>query len=827
MAVWLLMIAALAGGARSEEPCATCGETPFPDGVAFLNSQGFPPNGFKVLMAWNETAPADLTQVVYGYHVLPMDGSPAFDLYSDVSGQFIDEARLAKLGIKPKNWDLRPREAPSETPRAKAAAKPQPPVPVGVTNAVRPAATVDMPAIDMNKVLSEDDTGASLPQKGVVRIGVFQDLTMPIAIASGVQSVGEWRTLPNDTHLWSVTINSPDAKGVRIHFSELHLPQGGQVLVYNALDPKECYGPYVAPYPGESDIWSATCFSEAVAVECSVPSAVSESDVDLKIDRAIYVYRGFESLQWAKSAAGSCNLDVTCYNEWDATARGVGGIGSVGSTGYLWCTGSLLVDTNPATNVPYFLAAHHCVGGQSGSRGASSIEVYWLYQTPTCNGTPPSPATVPRTTGGADYLAGSGGTGYDGGGNDFTLLRLRNTPPTGLTYLGWSTVAHPLGTAVTCIHHPWGDFKRIAFANLTAGDNDYPDLFHKVTYSAGTTEPGSSGSPLMLSSTAQIIGQLWGGTASCSLLLGPDYYGRFDVTFPVVKSYLDPVSAAPTVDFSASDYTESEGAGAVEVTVHLNVGPGSPQAEVTYATSNGTAEADADYQATSGTLTFEGTQQSQTFTVTIYDDTHKESDETIVLTLSNPVGCTLAGANNNPAVITIQDNDPDTDGDGLSDYDEMHGVFGYTSDPNKADTDGDGLSDYEEVMGTLGYITDPDNPDTDGDGLSDGEEVLGTLGYITDPNNPDTDGDGLSDGDEVLGTLGYTSDPNNPDTDGDGISDYDEVHGTLGYVTDPNNPDTDEDRLSDRTEYYMGTDPTQVNGVSALSVPFFREAPVP
>ena len=113
MAVWLLMIAAFAGAARSEEPCATCGETPFPDAVAFLNSQGFPPNSFKVLMAWNETAPADLTQVVYGYHVLPMDGSPAFDLYSDVSGQFIDEARLAKLGIKPKNWDLRPREAPS------------------------------------------------------------------------------------------------------------------------------------------------------------------------------------------------------------------------------------------------------------------------------------------------------------------------------------------------------------------------------------------------------------------------------------------------------------------------------------------------------------------------------------------------------------------------------------------------------------------------------------------------------------------------------------------------------------------------------------------
>jgi len=40
----------------------------------------------------------------------------------------------------------------------------------------------------------------------------------------------------------------------------------------------------------------------------------------------------------------------------------------------------------------------------------------------------------------------------------------------------------------------------------------------------------------------------------------------------------------------------------------------------------------------------------------------------------------------------------------------------------------------------------PTNPDTDGDGLSDGEEVNT---YNTDPTNPDTDGDGLNDGEEV------------------------------------------------------------------------------
>ncbi len=58
------------------------------------------------------------------------------------------------------------------------------------------------------------------------------------------------------------------------------------------------------------------------------------------------------------------------------------------------------------------------------------------------------------------------------------------------------------------------------------------------------------------------------------------------------------------------------------------------------------------------------------------------------------------------------------------------------------DTDKDGLDDVREKE--IG--TDPNNPDTDGDGLSDGDEVLI---WKTNPLNSDTDGDGYPDGKEV------------------------------------------------------------------------------
>ncbi|HOT50358.1 MAG TPA: thrombospondin type 3 repeat-containing protein, partial [Candidatus Hydrogenedentes bacterium] len=81
---------------------------------------------------------------------------------------------------------------------------------------------------------------------------------------------------------------------------------------------------------------------------------------------------------------------------------------------------------------------------------------------------------------------------------------------------------------------------------------------------------------------------------------------------------------------------------------------------------------------------------------------------TFRLILSNPSGCELPPTGNNPATITILDDDLDNDGDGLSDYDEIHAVYGYVTDPFNPDTDGDGYTDYEEIMVLIhGIKSDP------------------------------------------------------------------------------------------------------------------------
>lgn len=119
--------------------------------------------------------------------------------------------------------------------------------------------------------------------------------------------------------------------------------------------------------------------------------------------------------------------------------------------------------------------------------------------------------------------------------------------------------------------------------------------------------------------------------------------------------------------------------------------------------------------------------------------------------------------------------------------------FEITKDNRPQDTDGDTLSDSDEVK----YKTDAKLADTDKDEFFDGYEVK----YGCDPTKADTDADGLSDFDEF--TV-YHSDCTKKDTDDDSLTDQQEVN---TYKSDPLKKDTDSDGNDDGTEVKNGFNP--------------------
>jgi len=159
----------------------------------------------------------------------------------------------------------------------------------------------------------------------------------------------------------------------------------------------------------------------------------------------------------------------------------------------------------------------------------------------------------------------------------------------------------------------------------------------------------------------------------------------------------------------------------------------------------------------------------------------------------------------------------DTDGDKLTDGDEVNNGFD-PLDP-KGDFDQDGLSDADETFGTspCGKVTDPKDSDTDDDTLSDGVECLGKVPapysysgskQTCDPTKKDTDGDGFDDKEEgSAGVDGYNTGCKEPDTDFGGVSDYNEwLLAKAGFPHNPQNglddkSDFDNDGISDWDEY--------------------------
>ncbi len=189
---------------------------------------------------------------------------------------------------------------------------------------------------------------------------------------------------------------------------------------------------------------------------------------------------------------------------------------------------------------PFLLTANHCINDQL---WAHSLEVWWFYEQDACeDGARPNPAMAPRSTGGARFLVGAS---MDGG-TDLSLLLLNQAPPMTTAYLGFATRPIEVREPVVSVHHPSGEVKRISFGDISdigspreGGQPLVPYThFHEVLWREGSTERGSSGAPLMLEETAQIIGHLYGGYASCDNMSEPDYYGRLDIGFPLMRPWL-------------------------------------------------------------------------------------------------------------------------------------------------------------------------------------------------------------------------------------------------------------------------------------------------
>jgi hypothetical protein len=114
--------------------------------------------------------------------------------------------------------------------------------------------------------------------------------------------------------------------------------------------------------------------------------------------------------------------------------------------------------------------------------------------------------------------------------------------------------------------------------------------------------------------------------------------------------------AGGTIAFAGATHLVPENRGTYNVPV-VRAGGIASSVTVNYAVTGGTATGGGvDYTLASGTITFLAGQTTATIPITIVDDTSVESDESIVLQLSNPTGGASLGTPS-AATVVITDND--------------------------------------------------------------------------------------------------------------------------------------------------------------------------
>ncbi len=115
---------------------------------------------------------------------------------------------------------------------------------------------------------------------------------------------------------------------------------------------------------------------------------------------------------------------------------------------------------------------------------------------------------------------------------------------------------------------------------------------------------------------------------------------------------------AGTLRFSLGSYSVGEGGGPATVTVE-RVNGDDGTVSIQYSTTAGTATAGQDFTVVSGTLNWAADDGSpRTFSVPVLNDPTDESNETVLLLLSNPTGGAALDTDLRNANLTITDDDP-------------------------------------------------------------------------------------------------------------------------------------------------------------------------
>ncbi|BDT68586.1 lysyl endopeptidase [Comamonadaceae bacterium OS-1] len=408
-----------------------------------------------------------------------------------------------------------------------------------------------------------------LAQKGVPQqIGLPRDVAATATVAA-TSALLQWQATATGGRVAAISIHSGLAVGLRLGVLVKSLPASATLRVYaqgagkaytiaaqDVLDTLARNRAAGDASDAGRTYWAPTVEGTEATLEIELPAQVSTASVEIAIPSVSHLFSSplmeAKAGNVAKAAVGSCEVDTACEPSFATESNSVARMSFVKNGITSACTGTLVNDAS-GSGTPYFLGANHCISTQA---EASTLETWWFWRASTCGGVT-GDANATTRIGGATLLYASAST-------DTSFMRLADTPPTGAVFAGWSVAAPVLGHVAVSLHFPQGDWQSISTGVITSflncgslaanGDfscttsNQANSSFVNTQFARGSTELGSSGAPLFetIGGGHYLVGQLYGGSSSCSNPTGSNAYGRLDVAFNArLRQWLAPTSNCP------------------------------------------------------------------------------------------------------------------------------------------------------------------------------------------------------------------------------------------------------------------------------------------
>ena len=418
---------------------------------------------------------------------------------------------------------------------------------------IRCFAGLSLPAMNVDSLLAEDEARNSHRAASMFRSSSVQTVAAPFRFGVSTElnipflDYAERNVSEAGREVLTYDIDAANAKMTSVYFSEFHLMPGD--TLYMVGEDGYFVGPYTSKHNLESGVLPTAMVESGKVQLCLLTNGKKSSSRKLTIGRVNQAYRDFRRVPYQNSSTSD---ECSSYEmgRLEQVAQSVCIIVYATSSGVYSCCGTLMNNT-AGNSRPYVLTAAHCIDTND---KASTAVFYFNYASPLGN----SSIRGSMET----YCVASSLRAFDSM-LDFSLVELSSIPERDFRpfFAGWSLTTTPVVPAYG-IHHPNSTVRRLATTNntlstVTFHDGDAGTYLYEngcwlvSRWTVGTTEAGSSGSPLF-DNSLRLIGSLTGGGSVCASPLN-DAYSKINLAWSTnsesskqLKAWLDPENMSVT-----------------------------------------------------------------------------------------------------------------------------------------------------------------------------------------------------------------------------------------------------------------------------------------